>query len=108
IEEWLSKEASEVSYEMNEYKGIPDGYCIYRFCGVRNSLESEPSLILKKDKKVSLDSELKLDYRTFMRVILPEVIIHNADGSEDVYLEYRNTQKCVVLSRIDGTNRWKL
>lgn len=108
VENWLKTECNETFFEINEYEGKPDGYCIYRFCGVRNSLETELSLILKKDKKISLYSELKIDYRTFMRVILPEVIIENADGSEEVYLEYRSTDEKIFLNRIKGTNRWQL
>ena len=108
VEKWLKEECSESSFEINDYDGIPEGYCIYRFCGVRNSLESERGVILKKDKKISLVSELKLDYRTFMRVILPEVMIENADGSEEVFLEYKNSQESVFLTRIEGTNKWFL
>lgn len=108
IENWLNKECSNVLFDFNNYDGVPYGYYIYSFSGVRNSLISEPCLLLKKDKRISLISALKLDYRTYLRVILPEVLIDNADGLEDVFLEYKESNDSIELKRIEGTNKWLL
>lgn len=108
IENWLRKECSNVLFDINNYNGLPHGYYIYSFRGVRNSLVSETCLLLKKDKQISLISDLKLDYRTYLRVILPEVLIGNADGSEEVFLEYKESNDSIVLKRIEGTNKWLL
>lgn len=108
IEKWLKEESTTFSAVFNNFDGIPDGYCIYSFEGAKNSLYEESGLIVKKDKSVKMLSELKLDYRTFMRVILPEVQIENADGSEEVFLEYKETEEIHDLQRISGTEKWLL
>jgi hypothetical protein len=52
---------------------------------------------------------LKAGFRAYLNISLPEVEITNSDGNEDIFIEYKENQEKVPLSRkYNVSNRWSL
>jgi hypothetical protein len=93
----------------SEYDNIPVGYSLFKFLNPREGADGIPELILEKEKSIQLVSPLKTDFRTFTNDFLPEIEITNSDGTEIVYLKYKNTEETITLKKTKSeTNRWLL
>ncbi len=92
-----------------DYENMPSGYSLFRFLNPTEGIDDIPVLTIIKDKSVQLTSALATDFRTFTNDFLPEVEIINSDGTEKIYLEYKNTkEKHLLKKKLSVANRWIL
>jgi hypothetical protein len=93
----------------SDYDNIPKGHSLFKLLNPRDGLDGIPELTLEKEKSIQLVSSLRIDFRTFTNDFLPEIEIINSDGTETVYLQYKNTDEKIILRKKHSeTNRWLL
>lgn len=108
ISRWLKDQCQKYNDE-SDYIGLPSGYSLFKFLNPKTGLNTIPELGLQVDKTIQLVSALKYDFRTFTNDFLPEVEIQNSDGSELVYLQYKNSTERIYLKQSNVNNgRWTL
>ena len=91
------------------FDGIPNNYSLFRILNPRESHKEIPILTIHSEKSIRLIEGLKINFRTFIRDFLPEVEILNADGTENVFLQYRYTEDLIPLRKKQSHgNRWLL
>ncbi len=90
-----------------DFDGIPEGWSFYKFQFPKISIEGEPAIQLPSVKKVLLIGGVKVGSRTYQKGCLPEVLIENSDGSEEVFLE-ASSIKIRLKKKTAGDNRWLL
>ncbi|MBK9726507.1 MAG: hypothetical protein IPO86_00150 [Saprospiraceae bacterium] len=92
-----------------DLENMPDGISLFRFLNPREGIDEIPVLTIIKEKFVQLTSALEFDFRTFTNDFLPEVEILNSDGTEKIYLQYKNNEeKFFLKKKISNSNRWLL
>lgn len=108
IHKWLEEHCEKFEDE-TEYSGMPDDCSLFKFYNPTEGLAEIAELTIFRDKSIQLVSSLKFDFRTFTNDFLPEVEILNSDGTEVVYLEYKNDQKKLYLDKSTiSSNRWTI
>jgi hypothetical protein len=108
IDDWLKNHCSEFEDE-SDYEGLPENHSLFRFSNPNEGIDSIPELRLFKEKSIRLISALRIDFRTFTNDIMPEVEIFNADGTESVYLQYKNCDnKNHLKKKTSSNNCWLL
>ncbi|WP_228851266.1 hypothetical protein [Aegicerativicinus sediminis] len=91
IEKW-GESFSHGNFIKIKSSGIPNNYSLYQ---IKNPPCGHPTihaLQFKTDKKIKIIGGLKIETRTWLIDLLPEVEIENGDGSEKIYLIYENNQ----------------
>lgn len=92
-----------------DLENMPDGFSLFRFLNPREGIDEIPVLTIIKEKFVQLTSALEFDFRTFTNDFLPEVEILNSDGTEKIYLQYKNNEeKFFLKKKIFHSNCWLL
>lgn len=105
---WLQNHCSRFKDD-SDFENLPDNYSLFRFLNPNEGIDSIPELTIIKEKSIHLVSALEFDFRTFTNDFLPEVEIINADGTESVYLQYKNNDEKKILNKKHSTdNRWLL
>ncbi len=91
------------------FDGLPNGFSLFRIKNPRESHPTIPLLTIYQNKKIELANGIKVRHRTYLKEHLPEVEIINADGNEEVFLQYRNDVHKVYLEKCNQvSNRWIL
>jgi hypothetical protein len=105
---WLKSKCQNHEDE-SDLTGMPPGYSLLKFLNPREGLDDIPELTIIREKRIKLTSALSLDFRTFTNDYLPEVEISNSDGTEDIRLQYKNTDEEIVLTKKSSAgNIWLL
>jgi len=105
---WAKNHCSKFEDE-SDFGDIPDGYSLFKFLNPREGLDSIPELTIIREKYIQLVSALEFDFRTFTYDFLPEVGIVNSDGTETVYMQYKNSEeKFFLKKKISNSNLWLL
>lgn len=105
---WGKNQCSKFEDE-TDLENMPDGISLFRFLNPREGIDEIPVLTIIKEKFVQLTSALEFDFRTFTNDFLPEVEILNSDGTEKIYLQYKNNEeKFFLKKKISNSNRWLL
>jgi len=97
------------NFRKEDFEGLPEQYSLFKILNPVVSHPDIPLLTLYTEKRIELAGGLKVNFRTFINDFLPDVEIINSDGNEKVYLQYRNTEEKIFLSRKQSnSNRWLL
>jgi hypothetical protein len=92
-----------------DLENMPANISLFRFLNPKEGIDEIPVLTIIKEKFVQLTAALEFDFRTFTNDFLAEVEILNSDGSEKVYLQYKNSnEKTFLKKKNSNSNRWLL
>lgn len=98
ISSWGKSYCSKFEDE-TDLENMPIGYSLFRFLNPKEGIDEFPILTIIKEKSVQLVNALSFDFRTFTNDFLPEVEILNSDGTEKIYLQYKNTEEKIFLKK---------
>lgn len=108
IEEWGASFRNG-NFLQEDLDGLPQNYSLFKILNPTESHKEIPLLTLYTEKHIELVGGLKVNFRTFINDFLPEVEIINSNGTEKVYLQYKETDEKIFLSRKETfNNRWLL
>jgi len=108
IKEW-GKSFCNGNFRQEDLEGLPESHSLFKFLNPVKSHPDIPLLTLYTEKRIELPGGLKVNFRTFINDFLPEVEITNSDGNEKVFLQYKNTEVKIFLSKKQSNgNRWLL
>jgi hypothetical protein len=108
IIDW-SKTFHNGNFREEDFEGLPENYSLFKILNPSKSHPDIPLLTIFTEKRIELVGGLKINFRTFINDFLPEVEITNSDGNEKVYLQFRNTEEKILLTKKKSTsNRWLL
>jgi hypothetical protein len=108
IKEW-GKTFNNDNFKQKDFSGIPDNYSLFWFRNPTRGLSEISTLTLYTEKRIELIDGIKVNFRTYNDDFLPEVEIINSDGNENVYLQYKGSDKKIRLTKKTSlTNRWEL
>jgi hypothetical protein len=110
IYNWLKSQCSSFDDE-TDYENMPQGYSLFKFLNPKEGLHEIPELTIFHEKKIQLVSGLEFDFRTFTNDFIPEVEILNSEGTESVFLQYKNnsnSEKILLKKKNSINDRWLL
>lgn len=108
IKDW-GKTFGNGNFKQEDFEGLPENYSLFWFRNPKQSLAGISILTLYTEKRIELVGGLKINFRTYSNEFLPEVEIVNSDGNENVYLQYKDTDEKIFLSKKTSlNNRWLL
>lgn len=108
IKDW-GKTFNNGNFKQEDFDGLPENYSLFWFRNPTQGLSEIPLLTLYTEKRIELIGGLKVNFRTYSNDFLPEVEIVNSDGNEKVYLQYKDTDEKIFLSKKTSlNNRWLL
>jgi len=108
IKEW-GKTFGNGNFKQEDFEGLPESYSLFWFRNPTQGLSEIPNLTLYTKKRIDLVGGVKVNFRTYSNEFLPEVEIVNSDGKEKVYLQYKETNEKIYLSKKTSlNNRWLL
>ncbi len=81
------------------YDNVPHGFNLYKFKNPRQSHPTEEILKITTTKTVELHGGVKMGNRAYLKYMLPKIFIMGANGTEKMFLEYRNPDNKIYLSR---------
>ena len=98
IKDW-GKTFGNGNFKQEDFDGLPENYSLFWFRNPTQGLSDIPILTLYTEKRIELVGGLKINFRTYSNEFLPEVEILNSDGNEKVYLQYKDTDGKIILSK---------
>ena len=105
---WLKGHCSRFENEL-KYINLPDDYSLFKFLNPKTGLDEIEELTIFSEKSIRLSGAFEVNFRTFTNDILPQVEILNSDGSEEVFLQYKNSTEEITLIKLDHENKnWKI
>jgi len=108
IKDW-GKTFGNGNFKQEDFVGLPENYSLFWFRNPTQGLSDIPILTLYTEKHIELVGGLKINFRTYSNEFLPEVEIVNSHGNENVYLQYKNSDEKIFLSKKTSlNNRWVL
>lgn len=108
IKDW-GKSFGNGDFKQEDFDGLPENYSLFWFRNPTQGLTEIPLLTLYTEKRIELVGGLKVNFRTYSKDLLPEVEIVNSDGNEKVFLQYKDTDEKIFLSKNTSfNNRWLL
>jgi hypothetical protein len=108
IKDW-GKTFVNGNFKKEDFDGLPENYSLFSFRNPKQGLSDISILTLYSEKQIELVGGLKINFRTYSNEFLPEVEIVNSDGNENVYLQYKDSDEKIPLSKkISLNNRWLL
>ncbi len=97
------------NFKQEDFDGLPENYSLFWFCNPTQGLSDISILTLYTEKRIELIGGLKINFRTYSNKFLPEVEITNSDGNEIVYIQYKDSDVKIPLSKKTSfNNRWLL
>ncbi len=109
ISNWVKNDCAKFEDESDNYDNIPKGHSLYKFLNPQKGIDSVGLLTIIKEKSIKLTSALQIDFRSFTDDFLPEVEIVNGDGTERIYLIYKNGGEITYLQKkLSSGNVWLL
>lgn len=108
IKEW-GQTFRNGNFKQEDFDGLPDNYSLFWFRYPTQGVLEIPLLTLYTEKRIELVGGLKVNFRTYINDFLPDVEIINSDGNEKVYLQYKDYDEKIFLSKKTSlNNRWLL
>ena len=100
IQEWCENCCSEFRNE-SKLINVPAEHSLFWFKNPLSSHAEFPQLKVYENKTISLraGTGLKIGYMTYLNDMLPEVEITNADGKENVYIQYEDENEKIFLQK---------
>lgn len=112
IEKWgkhFSHPGRFKEFSSEDYDGIPENWSLFEFQYPRESPNGEKIAFDTGSKRVFLINGIKLGSRTYLKNCLPEVVVENGDGSEQVILELnQGINKIILEKKSTEVIRWRL
>lgn len=106
IKDW-GKTFSNGNFKQEDFDGLPENYSLFWFRNPTQGLSDISILTLYSEKRIELVGGLKINFRTYSNKFLPEVEIVNSEGNEIVYLQYKDSDEKILLSKKTSlNNRW--
>lgn len=97
------------NFEKVDVEGLPEGYVLFSIHYPQRDHPEIYQLSIPSEKSIHLVGGLKVGFRTYLNVNMPEVEIVNADGNEDIFIEFKDTKKKTGLTRkFTDSNKWQL
>lgn len=108
IKHW-GKTFGNGNFKQEDYDGLPENYSLFWFRNPTQGLSGISVLTLFSEKRLELVGGLKINFRTYSNEFLPDVEIVNSDGTDNVYLQYKDgTEKILLSKKASFNNRWLL
>jgi len=108
IKNW-GKTFGNGNFKQEDFDGLPETYSLFWFCNPTQGLSDISILTLYTEKRIELVGGLKVNFRTYINEFLPEVEVTNSDGNENLYLQYKDSDEKILLSKKTSiNNRWLL
>ena len=100
IQEWCENYCSEFRND-STLINVPLGHSLFWFKNPNRSHSEFPQLKVYENKTISLraGTGLKTSYLTYLNEMLPEVEITNADGHENIYIQYEDESDKIFLQK---------
>jgi hypothetical protein len=100
IQEWCENCCSEFRNE-STLINVPTDHSLFWFKNPHSSHAEFPQLKVYENKTISIraGTGLKIGYLTYLNEMLPEVEITNADGIENVYIQYEDENEKIFLPK---------
>lgn len=108
IKEW-GKNFRKGDFKQEDFDGLPGNYSLFWFHNPTQGHSDFSILTLYTEKRIELVGGLKVNFRTYSDEFLPEVEIMNSDDNENVFLQYKDSDEKIRLSKKTSlNNRWLL
>ncbi len=82
---------------LDKYEGVPDKYVLFHILNPQKSHSTIEELTLKSDVTIQLNGGLNIARRTWLDVLLPEVLIDGAPDNSQVYLHLKGSNEKIKL-----------
>lgn len=108
IKDW-GKTFGNGNFKQEDFDGLPENYSLFWLRNPTQGLSDISILTLYSEKRIELVGGLKINFRTYLNKFLPEVEIVNSDGNDNAYLQYKDSDEKIPLSKKTSlNNRWLL
>jgi hypothetical protein len=82
-----------------DYDKVPTGFNLFKFRNPPCSHPSEDILKVTTRKKLEFRGGIKVENRSYLKTILPKIYVDGADGRENIFLEFPETNQKIPLCR---------
>lgn len=82
-----------------DYDKVPIGFNLFKFKNPPSSHPTEDILKVTTSKKLEFRGGIKVENRSYLKNLLPKIFIDGADGTENIFLEFPETNKKIPLIR---------
>jgi hypothetical protein len=95
--------------DQSYYLNVPENYSLFKIQGPKSSHPDISLLSLSSEKSFHLINGLKINFRSYLFCCLPEIVILNSTGDEQISLSYKDNSPTVILIKKQGSeNIWLL
>jgi hypothetical protein len=98
IKEW-GKTFSKGNFKQINLEGLPENHSFFWFRNPTQSHIDISILRLYTEKEIKLVNGLKVNFRTYINDFLPEIEIVNSGGNENVYIQHKECDEKIYLSK---------
>lgn len=98
IEDWGST-FLKGDFSIVDYDEVPIGFNLYKFKNPQQSHHTEEILRVVTNKKYEFRGGIKFENRSYLRKLLPKIYLEGAEGHEKVFLEFKEANQNIYLSR---------
>ncbi|TDO29252.1 hypothetical protein [Sediminibacterium goheungense] len=96
IEEWGSN-FKKGDFNYIDFDKVPTGFNLFKFKNPPHSHPTEEILRITTKKKLEFRGGIRIKNRGYLKNLLPKIYIDGADGTENVFLEYSDTNQRISL-----------
>ena len=82
-----------------DYDKVPTGFNLFKFRNPPCSHPSEDILKVTTRKKLEFRGGIKFENRSYLKNLLPKIFVDGADGRENIFLEFPETNQKIPLCR---------
>jgi len=82
-----------------DYDKVPTGFYLYKFKNPPSSHPTEEILKVTTKKKLEFRGGVKVENRSYLKNLLPKIYVDGADGTENVFLEFTESNQNIFLTR---------
>lgn len=79
------------------YENIPKDFNLYKFKNPQQSHPTEELLKVTSIKRIELQGGIKVSNREYLKNLLPRIYVSGANGTEKLFLEFKNPDKRIYL-----------
>lgn len=82
-----------------DYDKVPIGFNLFKFKNPPCSHPSEDILKVTTRKKLEFRGGIKVENRSYLKNLLPKIYVDGADGTENIFLEFPETNQKIPLCK---------
>ncbi len=98
IKEW-GNTFLQGDFNLVNYVNIPKGFSLYKFKNPQQSHPTEELLKVTTIKRMELRGGIKVGNRDYLKNLLPIIYVDGAEGTEKLFLEYKNPDNKIYLTK---------